>query len=105
MNKRENYIKEIARGVESGRFPSYHEESWSLFKGTVDGLGKQDLTAPGWTMVLKDSMGSTQVRTIDIDTVVYDLANQEERWPEIQKQAKAIGEYLSSDRGRWGIGS
>ena len=89
--------------LDSGAIKEFKSENgWSLFKGRVDALGKQNTDVPGYTMVLKQEMSSTQVFTILKDEVVDTLTSQEEMYPKIQERAKRVGDYLSSKEGAWG---
>lgn len=107
---REKEIYEITRQVQNGQIEVYNhlvdgERVWSLHKGKVDGLGKKDLSYPGWTMVIQGHMSSTQVRTIERQTVIDTALNCEERWPEVKKLKDMTTKYLTSDEGAWGRGS
>ena len=74
---------------------------WSVYKGRK-GIYSHDKDAGGVTMILQEAMGKTLVHMADLNEVAHTVANHELRFASIQKQAKNIGDYLSSPDGAWG---
>ena len=59
----------------------------------------------GYTIILKNEMGTTWVDLEDKDEALDTINNHIGRYDTIKKQAKAISDYLTSDEGAWGRGS
>ena len=81
-----------------------NKKVWTAYKGKYSpyALPNQDVSSPGYTIIMHRPFQSTSVFLLDIDEAIDTLDNHEENFEEYCEIDKKIGEYLSSDEGKWG---
>ena len=103
---RDKLLRFHCEQVEKGNYPEYKYEldgqwiytiyqgCWSPYRWTKD--------SGGVTMKYINAMGSTTVHTANLDGVVETLMDVADNIDYINEQSKSIGDYLTSDKGKWG---
>lgn len=75
---------------------------WTLFIGRQHFYGPHDVDSPGYTLRLHRPFSTTEVFLLDKEEVIDTLDNHEENFDEYCEIDDKIGEYLSSEKGKWG---
>ena len=75
---------------------------WTAFKGRQQFYGTHDVTSPGYTIHLHRPFSTTEVFLLDKEEIIDTLDNHEQNFGKYCEIDEKIGQYLSSEKGKWG---
>lgn len=108
QTKRNNMNEIIVKDLMNNKFPAYHNnkngiDCWSLYKG-LKSIYSHNETDPRVTLVLHRPHSSTYVTLSgDYKEVAEYITNHEYNFESFIEQDKKLGDYLTSNQGKWGL--